>query len=119
MKVTGKQTIVRAVDVELNDAGIKTVVYGQTADYLVAAIQEKLLYTFLHSLPPEFAGKRTVRESYRSGNKGRLVLIHVDADWDYHNNVGVDEEVRPLTEEETVKYNMICGLPDYIKKLKI
>ena len=118
MKVTGKQTIVQAVDVELNDASIKTVVYGQSTYYLAAAIQEKRLYKFLHSLPPEFAGKRTVRESYRSGNKGRLALVHVDADWDHHNNVGEDEEVRLLTDEETVKYKMIFDITLYITSLE-
>ncbi len=118
MKVRGTQTTVQTVDVELNYASIKSVVYGQTIDYLADAVQEKLLYQFLQELPPEFEGKRTIRESYRSGNKGKLALVHVDADWNYHSNVGQDEEVRVLTDEETVKYQMLSGVAAYITALQ-
>lgn len=118
MKVRGTQTTVQTVDVELNDASIKSVVYGQAIDYLADAVQEKLLYQFLHGLPPEFDGKRTIRESYRSGNKGKLALVHVDADWNYHNNVGEDEEVRLLTEEEWERYKALCNISKVIKDLQ-
>ena len=118
MKVKGTHTSVQTVDVELTDASVKSVVYGQTIDYLADAVQEKLLYKFLHSLPPEFDGKRTIRESYRSGNKGKLALVHVDADWNYHNNVGEDEEVRVLTDEEVKRFNTIMGISKKIKKLQ-
>ncbi|MBL5841397.1 hypothetical protein I4U30_24395 [Enterobacter asburiae] len=118
MKVKGTHTTVQTVDVELSDSAVKSVVYGQTIDYLADAVQEKLLYKFLHSLPPEFDGKRTIRESYRSGNKGKLALVHVDADWNYHNNVGEDEEVRVLTEDERSRYKVLCNISKVIKDLQ-
>ena len=118
MKVKGTHTTVQTVDVELSDSSVKSVVYGQTIDYLADAIQEKLLYKFLHSLPPEFDGKRTIRESYRSSNKGKLALVHVDADWNYHTNVGQDEEVRVLTEDECERYKDLCGISGVIKDLQ-
>lgn len=118
MKVKGTQTTVQTVDVELNDATIKSVVYGQTIDYLADAVEEAVQKFFLHSLPPEFDGKRTIRESYRSGNKGKLALVHVDADWNYHNNVGEDKEVRLLTEEEWGRYKELCNISKVIKDLQ-
>lgn len=118
MKVKGTQTTVQTVDVELNDASIKEVVYGQPIDYLATIVQEKLLRDFLNSLQPEFDGKRMIRKSWRSSNEGKLALVHVDADWNYHSNVGQDEEVRVLTDEETVKYKMLSGVAAYITALQ-
>lgn len=118
MKVTGKQTIVQNVEVDISDEEIMNIVKAQTPDYLADVLTKELLRNFIYSLPADFTGERAVWETRKRGYEQFLVLVHVDAGWDHHNNVGVDEEVRPLTEEETVKYNMICGLRDYIKHLQ-
>lgn len=118
MKVTGKQTIVQNVEVDVSDEEIMNIVKAQTPDYLADVLTKELLRNFIYNLPADFTGERTVWETRKRGYEPFLVLVHVDAGWDHHNNVGVDEEVRPLTEEETVKYNMICGLRDYIKHLQ-
>lgn len=118
MIVKGTHTKVENVEIDLNDAGIKSVVYGQSIEYLADAIREKLFRKFLHGLAPDFVGKRVIRKSYRSGSEGKLVLVHVDADWDYHKNVGHDEEVRVLTEEEEERYKVLCGISEAIKDLE-
>ncbi|AGZ17489.1 hypothetical protein X824_gp015 [Escherichia phage 4MG] len=117
MKVKGTQTTVQTVDVELGGDAIKTVVYSREIDYLAKALQEKLLHKFLHSLEPKFTGSRTVRKGYGRYD-GKLVLVHVDADWNYHNNVGEDEDIRALTDEEEVLFKMISGVSEYIENLK-
>lgn len=117
MKVNAKQTIVQNVEVDISDEEIMNIVKAQTPDYLADVLTKELLRNFIYSLPADFTGEWAVWETRKRGYEPFLVLVHVDAWWDYHNNVGVDEEVRPLTEEETVKYNMICGLRDYIKHL--
>lgn len=117
MKVKGTQTTVQTVDVELGSESIKAVVHGQTIDYLAAVIQEKLMHKFLHSLEPKFTGKRTVRKGYGRYD-GKLVLVHVDADWNYHNNVGEDEDVRALTDAEESLFKMISRLSGYIETLQ-
>lgn len=119
MKVNGKQTIIQNVEVDIPDEEVMNIVKAQTPDYLADVLTKELLRNFIYSLPADFTGKRAVWETRKRGYEKFLVLVHVDGGWDNHNNVGVDEEVRPLTEEETAKYNMICGLPDYIKQLKI
>lgn len=117
MKVKGTQTTVQTVDVELGKESIKAVVHGQTIDYLAAVIQEKLMHKFLHSLEPKFAGKRTVRKGY-GRHDGKLVLVHVDADWNYHNNVGEDEDIRALTEDEEERYKVLSNLARTITDLQ-
>lgn len=118
MKVTGKQTVVQSVNVEINQDEIDRIIKEQDIDVITKNLQTALMDKFVNSLEPAFKGKRMVRQSFYSEKKGKLVLVHIDADWDRHNNVGVDEEVRVLTEEETVKYHMICGVSQYIDQLK-
>lgn len=118
MKVTGKQTIVQNVEVDISDEEIMNIVKAQTPDYLADVLTKELLRNFIYSLPADFTGERAVWETRKRGYEQFLVLVHVDAGWDYHNNVGVDEEVRVLTDEETVKYKMISGIPLYIESLQ-
>lgn len=118
MKVTGKQTVVQSVKVEINQDEIDRIIKEQDIDVITKNLQTALMDKFVNSLEPSFNGKRMVRQSFYSEKKGKLVLVHIDADWDYHNNVGEDEEVRVLTDEETVKYKMISGIPLYIESLE-
>lgn len=118
MKVTGKQTVVQSVNIEINQDEIDRIIKEQDIDVITKNLQTALMDKFVNSLEPAFKGKRMVRQSFYSEKKEKLVLVHIDADWDYHNNVGVDEEVRVLTDEETVKYKMISGIPLYIESLE-
>lgn len=118
MKVKGTQTTVQSVDIEISEQEIRNVVINQTVEYLADALQEKMRRDFISKLKPDFKGTRIIREGFNQKNRGKLVLVHVDADWNYHTNVGLDEEIRPLSEEEVVKYQMISGLAHYITQLK-
>ena len=110
MKVTGKQTIVQSVNVEINQDEIDRIIKEQDIDVITKNLQTALMDKFVNSLEPAFKGKRMVRQSFYSEKKGKLVLVHIDADWDLHNN----EEVRVLTDIETEIYENIKSLDGYI-----
>lgn len=114
MKVTGKQTVVQSVNVEINQDEIDRIIKEQDIDVITKNLQTALMDKFVNSLEPAFKGKRMVRQSFYSEKKGKLVLVHIDADWDRHNNVGIDEEVRVLTDIETEIYENIKSLDGYI-----
>lgn len=117
MKVKGTQTTVQTVDVEISDAEIDNIIFSQPVERTAQKLQEKMMHDFLVSLEPRFDGKRRIGPSYRQDKPG-LALIHVDADWNYHNNVGEDEVVRLLTEQEVERYRVICNLAKTITDLQ-
>lgn len=117
MKVKGTQTTTQLIDVEVNDSEIKRIVNGQDEIILAEAIQQKLLNKFFKRCLPSINGEIVVGKAAKTGNRGTPVFVHVDADWDYHNNVGVDHEIRPLTHEEVVLYENIQRLPEYVMSL--
>lgn len=117
MKVKGTQTTTQLIDVEVNDSEIKRIVDSQDKMILAEAIQQKLLNKLFKRCLPSIDGEIIVRKDAKAGNRGTLVFVHVDADWDYHNNVGVDKEIRPLTHGEIVLYENIRKLPEYIMSL--
>lgn len=116
MKVKGTQTSVQRVDVELDEAAIKSVVYAQSVESLAKAIQERLQYRFLHSLEPKFSGERAIHKGYGRYD-GKLVLVHIDASWNNHNNVGEDEDIRALTDIEEQRYKDIMRITELIDVL--
>lgn len=117
MKVKGTQTTTQLIDVEVNDSEIKRIVDSQDKMILAEAIQQKLLNKFFKRCLPSIDGEIIVRKDAKAGNRGTLVFVHVDADWDHHNNVGVDKEIRSLTHGEVVLYENIRKLPEYIMSL--
>lgn len=117
MKVKGTQTTTQLIDVEVNDSEIKRIVNSQDEIILAEAIQQKLLNKFFKRCLPSIDGEIIVRKDAKAGNRGTQVFVHVDADWDYHNNVGIDHEIRPLTHEEVVLYENIRKLPEHIMSL--
>lgn len=117
MKVTGKQTVIKSIDIELSEEEISRIVKTQPIEFLADAIQNKVMKNFIDALKPQFDGKRAIRESHYQSRVGKLVLVHVDESWNYHNNVSEDKEVRPLTQDEISKYTLISGLSDRIKNM--
>lgn len=115
MKVKGTQTTTQLIDVEVNDSEIKKIIDSQDKMILAEAIQQKLLNKFFKRCLPSIDGEIIVRKDAKAGK----VFVHVDADWDHHNNVGVDKEIRPLTHDEVVLYENILGLPEYIMSLDV
>lgn len=111
IRVTGRKTTVQLVNVEIDENEVKSVVDSQTTDYLISALQRKLKEEFVASLPPSFAGKREIQKD----TDGELTLVHVDASWDHHNNVGIDKDVRVLTGKEQEEYLKIVTLSEYIR----
>lgn len=117
MKVKGTQTTVQTVDVEISETEIDKIIFSQPVERTAQKLQEKMLHDFLVSLEPQFDGKRRIGPSYRSDKLG-LALIHVDADWNYHNNVGEDEVVRLLTADEEERYKVLSNLAKTITDLQ-
>lgn len=117
MKVKGTQTTVQTVEVDISDAEIDNIIFSQPVERTAKKLQEKMLHDFLVSLEPSFDGKRRIGQSYRQDKPG-LALIHVDADWNYHKNVGEDEVVRLLTEDEEERYKVLSNLAKTITDLQ-
>ncbi|AFU63707.1 hypothetical protein [Salmonella phage SSE121] len=118
MKVRGTHTTTESIEVDLTDNEVEKILRSQTVEDLATVIQEKLKRYFLLSLEPKFSGSRSIRKSWKSSSGGKLALIHVDADWNYHNNVGEDREVRLLTDDEEEKYKILCNIARTIVELQ-
>ncbi|AKJ73496.1 DNA stabilization protein [Salmonella phage 40] len=118
MKVKGTHTTTQSIEVDLADNEIEKILRSQTVEQLATVIQGKLKLDFLLGLEPKFSGSRSIRKSCKSGSGEKLALIHVDADWNYHNNVGEDKEVRLLTDDEEERYKILCNIARTIVELQ-
>lgn len=118
MQIKGVKKYTENVEIEIDPSEINRIVSNQSVACLAEVIRKKLLFKFCDKINGGIPCPSAVRESFKSGQSGKLALIHVDADWDYHNNVGIDQEVRLLTDEEVAVYNQILGLEDYILSLE-
>ncbi len=108
MKVKGTEHIERVVEVELDAREVEDLIDHTAEEVLLHSIQCRAMQRFYERVAG-FEGSFYVQQ--RQGDDGVLVyqLWEIDADWDYHNDVGIDEKVRDLTTEEVVEYNYFCG----------
>ncbi|WNT48299.1 hypothetical protein SPLA5a_PHROGS00216 [Salmonella phage SPLA5a] len=123
MKVKGTQTTVESVEVTLTDAEVLRVANSLDAHALSILIRDKLMSKFIVKVAGDRKGDLFIAERFwsknnrnvpESGEGNYLTLIERDADFDYHNNVGVDKNIRPLTKDETEAYNKINKFPDNV-----
>lgn len=117
MQIKGVKKYTENVEIEIAPSEINRIVSSQSVACLAEALRKKLLSKFLTKLTDDVY-PRVVRQSFKSGKEGKMALVHVEADWDYHNNVGIDREVRLLTDEEVAVYNQILGMDRYILSLE-
>lgn len=120
MKVKGTQTKVEAVEITLTDEEVIRVANSLDVNCLATVMRDKLFGMFIQQMTDGRKGDFFISARFLSKNNRNLpetgegtylTLIERDADWDYHKNVGVDEEIRPLTKEEVDMYNAINKIP--------
>lgn len=111
MKVKGTEHIERAVEVELDAREVGELIDHTAEEVLLHSIQCRAMQRFYNRVAG-FEGVFHVQQ--RQGEDGVSVyqLWEIDADWDYHNDVGIDEKIKDLTAEEVVEYNY---LRDWVK----
>lgn len=111
MKVKGTEHIERAVEVELDAREVWDIIDRTAEEVLLHSIQCRAMQRFYERVAG-FEGSFYVQQ--RQGDDGGLVyqLWEIDADWDYHKDVGIDEKIKDLTTEEVVEYNY---LRDWVK----
>lgn len=111
MKVKGTERIERAVEVELDAREVVDLIDHTAEEVLLHSIQCRAMQRFYNRVAG-FEGAFYVKQ--RQGEDGVLVyqLWEIDADWDYHNDIGIDEKIKDLTAEEVVEYNY---LRDWVK----
>lgn len=111
MKVKGTEHIERAVEVELDAREVGDIIDRTAEEVLLHSIQCRAMQRFYERVAG-FEGSFYVQQ--RQGDDGGLVyqLWEIDADWDYHKDVGIDEKIKDLTTEEVVEYNY---LRDWVK----
>lgn len=111
MKVKGTEHIERAVEVELDAREVGDLIDRTAEEVLLHSIQCRAMQRFYERVAG-FEGSFYVQQW--QGDDGVLVyqLWEIDADWDYHKDVGIDEKIKDLTTEEVVEYNY---LRDWVK----
>lgn len=104
MEVNAKQIEVRNVKVELSGYEQGRVAQAQKSDLLLGILSKRLKQSFVSTLTVDLKdGAYCVREEYYKWER-QWCLVELDADWDYHNNRGIDTTIRPLTEDEKTRY---------------
>lgn len=111
MKVKGTEHIKRVVEVELDAREVEDLIDHTAEEVLLHSIQCRAMQRFYERVAG-FEGSFCVQQ--RQGDDGVSVyqLWEIDADWDYHNDVYIDEKIKNLTAEEVVEYNY---LRDWVK----
>lgn len=111
MKVKGTEYIERAVEVELDAREVGELIDHTAEEVLLHSIQCRAMQRFYEQVAG-FEGAFHVQQ--RQGEDGVSIyqLWEIDADWDYHKDVGIDEKIKDLTAEEVVEYNY---LRDWVK----
>lgn len=107
MKVKGTERIERAVEVELDAREIGELIDNTAEEVLMHSIQYRAMQRFYERVAG-FEGSFCVRQRYEEDTPV-YQLWEIDADWDYHNDVGIDEKIKDLTTEEVVEYTYLCG----------
>lgn len=116
MIVKGVKRTTENVELEISADEVNRIIESQDADTLSKFLQKRLMKDFIGKLKPAYSGERIIRKSFFSSLSDKFMLVNVDEDFDYHNNVGVDNEVRPLTDQELEQFFCITGLPEAIKE---
>lgn len=111
MKVKGTEHIERAVEVELDAREVGELIDNTAEEVLLHSIQCRAMQRFYERVAG-FEGSFCVRQRYEEDGAPVYQLWEIDADWDYHNDVGIDEKIKDLTTEEAVEYNYLC---DWVK----
>lgn len=113
MKVKGTEHIERAVEVELDAREVGELIDHTAEEVLLHSIQCRAMQRFYERVAG-FEGSFCVRQRYEEDGAPVYQLWEIDADWDYHNDVGIDEKIKDLTTEEVVEYNYLC---DWVKNV--
>lgn len=113
MKVKGTEHIERAVEVELDAREVGDLIDHTAEEVLLHSIQCRAMQRFYERVAG-FEGDFYVQPRYGEDGVTAYQLWEIDTDWDYHNDVGIDEKVRDLTAEEVVEYNY---LRDWVKNV--
>ena len=108
MKVKGTEHIERAVEVELDAREVGDLIDHTAEEVLLHSIQCRAMQRFYERVAG-FEGSFCVRQRYEEDGAPVYQLWEIDADWDYHNNVGIDEKIKDLTTEEVVEYTYLRG----------
>lgn len=120
MKVNGVQHVTTNVEIELDDKEIDRIIYATDSAILLKVIRDHLRTAFIKRISKDLKGPFGELAIYREhiSSSSRFFsqvesegaypcLVHVDADHDYHNNVGVDETLRVLTPAEIAEWKSI------------
>lgn len=103
MFITAKATKVEQVKVELTQQNILEIISSADTDYLIKELKKRADKIFLDSLDVNIP-----KESRAIANKTNgTTIMHIDAGYDYHNNVGIDMPVRLLNELELKEFQLI------------
>ena len=113
MKVKGTEHIERVVEVELDAREVGELIDHTAEEVLLHSIQCRAMQRFYERVAG-FEGSFYVQQRQREDGVPVYQLWEIDADWDYHNDVGIDEKVRDLTTEEVAEYNYLC---DWVKNV--
>lgn len=108
MKVKGTERVERTVEVELDAREVGELIDHTAEEVLLHSIQCRAMQRFYERVAG-FEGSFCVRPRYEEDGPSVYQLWKIDADWDYHNDVGIDEKIKDLTTEEVVEYNYLCG----------
>lgn len=108
MKVKGTEHIERVVEVELDAREVGELIDNTGEEVLLHSIQCRAMQRFYNRVAG-FEGHFYVQQ--RQGDDGVLVyqLWEIDAGWDFHKDVGIDEKIKDLTTEEVVEYIYLRG----------
>ncbi|QJT71848.1 hypothetical protein TH1_166 [Shewanella phage Thanatos-1] len=103
MFITAKATKVEQVKVELTQQNILEIISSSDTAYLVEELRKRADKVFLDGLLVNIP-----KESRAIANRTNgMTIMHIDADYDYHNNVTVDMPVRLLNELELKELQLI------------
>lgn len=103
MLVKGTHTVKQMIEVEIDDCELKHILRSCSNVLLLSVLQERAENEFLNALagrPGDFCVRK------RGDNKPWL--WEIDASWDYHKDIGIDEPIRELTENEVQMYEDVC-----------
>lgn len=106
MKVKGKQTEVKNVEIDVELPEIISVVSDLRTDILFNLFSNSVMRKFTEEVVAATEPVFPLKKYHISQN----ALYHTDAGYDYHNNVGVDKKIRDLTQEEIKKNNHLQEL---------
>ncbi|EMB7054154.1 hypothetical protein VAG18_002846 [Escherichia coli] len=103
MLVKGTHTVKESVFVDIDHNELERVLRSCSNTLLLSVLQERADREFLNSLagrPGDFCIRK---------NGDKVWLWEIDADWDYHKDIGIDEPIRELTDQEIARYEQVTN----------